>query len=225
MITLDLVIMIINHHSPPKLRTVPVRVSSKCKWMDLTLVLDFARCLNQETVNSCFVKKKGQIKNYGNLNMGEWKCFLKPQSRFSETGTSDKFLNLKVSGGVGGRWAACTHQKNSCCSGHLLLSSTLLIVKLEIGISWHVSRGHLFRVLEKNSRIVSLPRNVIDRSIVDLKTRILSTSSFKPHIFALDGVQFEQYFFRVFSLFVCLSYPFQHVKVISLYTFNDWLFL
>ena len=197
MITLDLIIMIINHHPPPRLRTAPVRVSSKCKWMDLSLVLDFARCLKQETVSSCFVKKKGQINNLRYLNMGKWKCFLKPQSRLSKTGTSDKFLNLKVSGGVGGRWAASTHQKNSCCPGHLLLSSTLLIEKLEIEISWHVSRRHLFRVLEKNSRIVSLPRNVIDRSIVDLKTRILSTCSFKPHIFALDGVQFEQYSLRV----------------------------
>ena len=40
----------------------PVGVSSKCKWMDLSLVLDFARCLKQETVNSCFVKYKGQVK-------------------------------------------------------------------------------------------------------------------------------------------------------------------
>ena len=39
----------------------PVSVSSKCKWMDLSLVLDFARRLKQETV-TCFVKKKGQIK-------------------------------------------------------------------------------------------------------------------------------------------------------------------
>ena len=183
-----------------------------------------------ETGNSKFIfckKKKGQINNFGNLNMGKWKCFLKPQSRLSETGTSDKFLNLKVSGGVGGRWASSAHQKNSCCPGHLLLSSTLLIEKLEIGISWHVSRGHLFRVLEKNSRIVSLPRNVIDRSIVDLKTRILPIC-----VFALDGVQFEQYCFSVvfcqpvgFYIFVCLSYTFQLVKVISVYTFNYWLFL
>ena len=166
--------------------------------------------------------------------MGKWKCFLKPQSRFSETGTSDKFLNLKVSGGVGGRWATSTHQKNSCCPGHLLLSSTLLIVKLEIGISWHVSRGHLFRVLEKNSRIVSLPRNVIDRSIVDLKTRILSTCSFKTLYLCSRWSTIWTVFFQgslVFCqlvglyIFVCLSYPFQLWKVSSLYIFNYWVFL
>ena len=136
-----------------------------------------------ETGNSKFMfcEIKRTSKNFRNLNMGKWKCFLKPQSRLSETGTSEVFEPQS-------KWWSEGALSRQYPSEELLLfgaspvaklSSTLLIEKLEIGISWHVSRGHLFRVLEKNSRIVSLPRNVIDRSIVDLKTRILSTCSFK----------------------------------------------